>query len=71
MTVDVFGGVLSGGPFAHHMQTRTGINPNAFSLVDPDKPVLVAGNPEWSNEKRVRWDGGIKLHGAMVKSFVV
>ena len=46
---------------------------NAY--VDPDKPVLVAGDPEQSNEQHVRQENGIKYHdalvGAMVRAFVV
>ena len=37
-----------------------------YAYVDPDKPVLVVGDPEQSNDKCVRWENGIKLNIMML-----
>ncbi|KAL5487347.1 hypothetical protein EMCRGX_G019936 [Ephydatia muelleri] len=97
MMVDVFCGILSGGPFAHHVrkwqadasvanlgQTFVAVDPKAFAPgfeermsafsqemramepVDPNKPVLVAGDPERCNEERVKREGGIRYHDALI-----
>ena len=46
-----------------------------YAYFEPDKPNLVAGDPERFIEKRVRQENGIKHHdalvGAMVRAFVV
>lgn len=101
MMVEVFCGILSGGPFAHHIrqwkssstntvanlgQTFVAINPDAFApgfeermsafsqemrmleTVDPDTTVLVAGDPERSNEERVKRENGIRYHDSIIKA---
>ncbi len=41
-----------------------------YIQVDPEKPVLVAGDPERAHETRVKKDGGIWYHDAVILAVV-
>lgn len=40
------------------------------SQVDPEKPVLVAGDPERIHEQKVREEGGIYYHDNLIAAMV-
>ena len=41
-----------------------------YTQIDPNKPVMVAGDPERMNERMAEQDGGITYHCSIIDAMV-